>query len=259
MSGRREEAKKSLSEALEMFRRARSAADQIQASDRRNFAARRDVIRDERWIAFTLERLGDTTGALEQARHALALATTLAAEDAGTRSNGKVLDEARGAAARLASLAGGPVADSRSVSAHDASFKNQSDLALGWRIHAAASRQVEDVSPDAAIKAVEIDRTLLKDGSQTGARLSLALDLEELGKAYRFMARRGNPSEVKLNYRKAIDVFTESHNLLTYLKRSGALPESNTGDLVAVAENVEIANAKLAALQDVTALASKAR
>jgi len=156
-------------------------------------------------------------------------------------------------------LAGGPVADSRSVSTHDASLKSQSDLALGWRVHAADCRQVEDVSPDPAIKAVEIDRTLLKDGSQPGARLSLALDLEELGKAYRFMARRGNPSEVKLNYRKAMDAFSESHSLLMDLKRSGALPESNAGDLVTVAENVEIASAKLAALRDGTALVSKAR
>jgi tetratricopeptide (TPR) repeat protein len=260
MAGRPEEAKKSLSEALEMCRRARSAAEQVQASDRRNFAAMRDVITDERWIAFTLERLGDTTEALEQARHALALATTLAAEDVGTPSNGKVLDESRGAAVRLAWLARGPSADSRFVSTRDAGDRSiQSDLARGWRVHAADSRQVEGVSPDSAMKAVEIDRTLLQEGSHPGARLSLALDLEDLGKAYRFMARRGNPSEVKLNYQKALDAFTESHKLLMDLKRAGALPESNAPDLVTVAENVEIASAKLAALQDATALASKAR
>jgi hypothetical protein len=218
------------------------------------------VITDERWIAFTLERLGDTTRALEQAGHALLLATTLAAEDTGTPSNGKVLDEARGAAVRLASLAGGPVADFRFVSTRGAAPQSsQSDLALGWRVHAADCLQVEDVSPDSAMKAVEIDRTLLQQGPRPGARLSLALDLQELGKAYRFMARRGNPSEVKLNYQKAMDAFTESHKLLMDLKRSGALPESNAGDLVTIAENVEIASAKLVALQGVTSLASKER
>jgi hypothetical protein len=51
----------------------------------------------------------------------------------------------------------------------------------------------------------------------------MALDLEELGKADRFMARRGNPSEIQLNYRDTMDAFTESHNLLMDLKRSGAL------------------------------------
>jgi tetratricopeptide (TPR) repeat protein len=260
MAGRPEEAKKSLSEALEMCRRARSVAEQVQTSDRRNFAARRDMITDERWIAFTMERLGDTTGALEQARHALALATTLVVEDAGTLSNSKVLDEARGSAARLAFLPGGPFADVRIVSTRDtAPRSSESDVALGWRVHAADCRQVEDVSPDSAMKAVEIDRALLQEGSHPGARLSLALDLEELGRAYRFIARRGNPSEVKLNYQKAMDAFTESQKLLSDLKRSGALPESNADDLVTVAENVEIASAKLAALQDVTALASKAR
>ena len=49
---------------------------------------------------------------------------------------------------------------------------------------------MEDLSVEAATKAVEIDRALLREDEQPAIRLSLALDLEARGRVYRFAGRR---------------------------------------------------------------------
>jgi serine/threonine protein kinase/tetratricopeptide (TPR) repeat protein len=253
-------ATQALRDALESFQRGRRMAETAQASGNRNFAAMRDLVGADRWSAFTLERLGERKEALEYARQALSLAVTLAASDQGTRSNQDALDDARGVAVRLAWLTSGPAADFRSILGGEGTPRRvQSDLARGWRVHAANSLQVEDLSVEAALKAVEIDRALLQQDAQPAVRLSLALDLEALGKAYRFVARRSDPSEIQANYLKGRQAFSESHDLLAALKQAGALPESNAAELVTVAENIETVQAKLSALANASAIQSQPR
>ena len=52
---------------------------------------------------------------------------------------------------------------------------------------------MKDLSVEAATKAVEIDRALLREDEQPAIRLSLVLDLEARGRVYRFARRREQP------------------------------------------------------------------
>jgi tetratricopeptide (TPR) repeat protein len=260
IGGESDAARQSWRDALQTLESARAIAERARAANSRNFGPMRDIIQDDRRMAFTLERLGDRKQALDVAQQALSLAAALVRGDPQTRANQELLEDQRGISARLTWLTSGPTADFRSILGGEATPRGiQLALARGWRLYAVDSLQVEDFSAEAAAKAVEIDRGLLRDDAQQVSQLSLALDLEALGKAYRFAARRSESAQAQGDYLKGRQAFIESRDLLAIVQRSGALPESNTGDPAAVAGNIQIVEARLTALQGDKTLTSKSK
>jgi hypothetical protein len=127
----------------------------------------------------------------------------------------------------------------------------------GWRLHAAKELLVEDLTLESTLKAVAINRALVREEFSPETRLSLAFEPGSAGQDTPLCDATLRPHRIEDNYAKASQAFSESRAPRAELKQSGALPGSNGTDLNVIAENMEIAQTMISALR--TELQSKFR